>query len=520
MLHHFLSDHVGGHATSHLFDGLNIASTALMKEQGQHIVLFVTFKDMKQTDYELSILKYRSLMSEIYQQFNYLLSSNKLSDCEKELYRAICLESSALLKLQEALYILTGYLKKHHNKEVWLLMDQYDAPLITAYNYGYYDEMCIFMRGCMSPLVKDNPHIHKAVITGILRVSKENLFSGMNNLKVYSMLEDRYAEHFGFTQSEVDNILEQSGLSDKASEVRDWYNGYYINNVTLYNPWSISQYVDSGGKFDLYWVNTAEDVLLRKMIINSTEDFKVSFEILLAGHCITTPIDLNVTFKKIMGSSSAIWSMLYLSGHLRVLKVEDIHEERQVTFDLPNREIRRLMNHIIYTWISPDDTTEWFRGFIVSLLEGHVDQFKGSLKSIMNQVVSCHDVARTPECFYHGLMMGLTAYLHSHKGYKLLSNRESSKGRFNYMILSNDPDKLSVLFEFKRLESVLLSKPGMNDEGIQTMLKVASETALKQIYDREYTTEAISHGATCVLVVGLAFCGKYFEMTSEMIQLN
>ncbi len=325
MLYYFLSATVYDKPTQGLFDGFNIAHCGgnYMEHQGKYPVVFITFKDIKQASFSSTLEKFNELIIKTYYQHHYLKNSDKLVEAQKRIFQVISEGKANQSQLENALQFLTECLSIHHNVKPWLLIDEYDSPIHAAYTNGYYDEMVSFMRGLFGSALKTNPYLHKAVITGILRIAKESLFSGLNNLKVYSTLSKRYSEYFGFTETEVNDILVKSHLSEKAEEIKAWYNGYQFGNTTIYNPWSIANCIDEEGETKPYWINTSSNELIKDLLKRSPLEFKAQFEALMQGNTTEQLIDENLVFADLGKNSTAVWSLLFMSGYLTATNCEN-----------------------------------------------------------------------------------------------------------------------------------------------------------------------------------------------------
>lgn len=508
MLHHFLADNVNGKATEDLFEGLKIAKEKdlCQRHQGKYPVVFITFKDVKKENYEAAYAVLRNLMSDVYAEHRYLLSSSALYDEDKEFYQAILKQKADEIFLQVSLKNLTRYLSFHHGVKPWLLIDEYDTPIQASYVHGHYDPMIDFMRGLFGAALKTNPYLERAVITGILRVAKESLFSGVNNLVVYSLLQSEYAEYFGFTEEEVAELLREAKLEDRALEIRQWYNGYQAGETVLYNPWSMASCIKKKGELVPYWVNTSDNHLIRDLLVKSSVGFKAEFECLLEGNAVEKLIDENTVFGDLQKSEWAVWSFLLMAGYLKVIGQRRTDQGLWCGLAIPNREVRDLYRQIIERWFSNGHGIEWYNNFLNHLLMGDLEEFERELRRLMEETVSVHDFSRDPEAFYHGFMLGLTASLSRSEEYDLESNRESGYGRFDYMIYSRDKSKLSLLLEFKRVEAV------KDAEKLRVKLEEAAEEALVQMDGQRYVAEAEKRGCQRVLKISLAFSGKRFVL--------
>lgn len=511
MLRYFFSAEVDGKPTKALFDNLaiNKAVEICSKHQGKHPVVSFSFKDIKKDTFDKAYGGIANKISAVYNQYRYLLDSNSLAEEQKTIYRSILEEKATEIHLSNSLMNLTTHLHRHHRAKVVVLIDEYDTPIQSGYLHGYYDEIIDFFRGFFGAGLKDNPYIFRGVLTGILRVSKENLFSGANNLVSYSMLDEQYSPYFGFTEREVERLLAQAGMTDQLDEVRRWYNGYRMGEATIYNPWSIANYFN---RRDLqpYWVNTSDNALIKNLLINSNGVFKDDFEHLLKDGSICHVLDDTLVFSDLnLNNPSALWDLFYMAGYLKVDSCKPAKRGIECTLSVPNKEILNLYEKIVAEWLSEGKNSRWYDTFIQNLLDGDVATFTNDLQSIMEQVISVHDTARDPEAFYHGLIIGLTAALHNDENYELRSNRESGKGRYDYLIISRNPEKLSILMEFKRTDSPLPRK-----------LKKAAKVALKQIDLKHYIIEAKQRGIKKLLRIGIAFSGKHFALESAITELS
>lgn len=375
MLRHFFAAEVYGRKTAGLFDNLKIAQLGdeYMRHQGKYPVVSVTFKDIKELNYTSARQALAKVLSRLYKENYVLLDSNKLTAADKHSFNKILNEEGTDADLQSSLLDLMSYLFQHYGVKPYLLIDEYDTPIISAYISGYYSEMISLMRGLFGMTLKSNPYLEKAMITGILRVAKESMFSGLNNLKVFSVLNSNYSEHFGFTESEVENVLAQAGLSENSAEIRAWYNGYQIGGRVIYNPWSIANCLYEKGDLRPYWINTSDNQLVKDLLKQSPLEFKSNFEILLSDNYIEEIIDESLVFNALRENPDSLWSLLLMSGYLTAVSSETDEQGRpSCRLAIPNREVRSLYRQIIEEWLSDDHGSRWYNEFMHALLIGNM----------------------------------------------------------------------------------------------------------------------------------------------------
>jgi hypothetical protein len=506
MLQHFFAAEVHGKPTKDLFTGLKITQQgpSYLQHQGKYPVIALSFKDIKQNSFKDSLEKFNELFVNLYDEHNYLLNSARITDTQKYFFESVLKREAIQPQLENALKFLTECLFKYHNgTKPLLLIDEYDMPVQSAYSNKHYDQMVGFMRGLFSAGLKSNPYLYRAVLTGILHVSKESLFSGLNNLEVYSLLRPEYSQYFGFTEEEVDQLLKKGDLEKKREEIREWYNGYQVGNTVVYNPWSIVNCIKRTGLLQPYWVNTSDNVLVKDLLIQSSTQFKHDFELLLEGKVIEKFIDENFVFSELKGNQAAIWSLFLMTGYLKVVSSQETLQGTLCQLQIPNQEIRSLYRKIIEQWLSNGKGVEWYNEFLDHLLTGNIKGFEDSLQNIMLQTTSVHDLAREPEAFYQGLMIGLTASLDKCQ-YEKKSNRESGQGRYDILIISKDINKLSIILELKSVKSP------KSEENLKLLLQQEAKKALVQIDKNKYSAELKQRGIKNVLKIGLAFCSKEF----------
>jgi hypothetical protein len=495
MLRYFFADKVNGQSTQELFDGLKIAQSGAqyMQHQGQHPAIFLTFKDVKETSFDAAYASICKLMSQIYLEHEELLESPNLTSQQKIIYKKVMEEQAAEVDIRSALKDLTHYLYRHHGKKPVVLIDEYDAPIQSGYLHGYYPKIVSFMQSLLGAALKTNSYLHKAVLTGILRISKESLFSGLNNLKVYSLLNKRYAKYFGFTETEVEQLLIKAKLQQLHDEIKKWYNGYQIGEETVYNPWSIVNCLQEEGSLKPYWVNTSDNALIKNLLVQTSGEFKKQFELLLQKKPIEKIIDENFVFDDMVKDESAAWSLLLMAGYLKVTDSLQTDQGLRCVLEIPNREINNLYRGIIERWLSNGYGVEWYNRFLQHLLEGNVIAFEEALTHILQQTISVHDTAKQPEAFYHGLMLGFTASLNQ-KEYEVKSNHESGYGRYDIVLIPQNKQRLGIILEIKITKEDDLQK--------------TAEQALDQIDKQQYEAELKQRGISHILKIGIAFKGK------------
>lgn len=512
MLRCFLAAQVRGKSTRGMFDRLKIAKAGsqYMQHQGQYPVIFLTLKSIKEKSYDYAYRTLLHLLSDLYQEHDIVLTNPHLKATQKSFFEAVLNKTVNPAEVKFALKNLSECVELHYGVKPWILIDEYDTPMQAAYLNGYWEEMADLMRGLFVEGFKTNDSLNRAVITGILRIAKESLFSGVNNLKVYSVLNKEYSEHFGFTEPEVGSILKQSHLQDQLPEVQKWYNGYQVGKTIIYNPWSIVNFVHDQ-EFKPYWVNTSDNQLIRTLLTRSSDEFKEQFESLLQEKPIEKLISEHTVFSDLTTNTEAAWSLLLMSGYLKVTSHRASRDGTLYTLAIPNWEVRSLYQQIIKTWLSGTHGVQWYNQFLEYLLSGNVERFSLDLERLMEQTASVHDFAQNPEAFYHGFMMGLTASLHYDERYELYSNRESGYGRYDYMILSKVPDRYTVILEFKRV------KPMDDLAKLEMTLDKTAQDALQQIENQQYLAQAKQCHCSKILKLGLAFSGKHFKLHYEYV---
>ena len=517
MLRYYFAKAVDGNSTAELFDGLAIknAEKSIRQHQGRYPVIFLTLKDLKRNSYAAIYTTLQFLLMGLYREHRYLLTSEALAVEEKNRYQAFLEGQATETEIIFSLKQLSEYLYRHHQIAPLILIDEYDTPIQSGYTYGYYSEVIELFRGFLGSALKDNSYCFKAVLTGILCVSKESLFSGLNNLRVCSVLQKRYGEYFGFTETEVKTLLVKTGLETKSEVIRSWYNGYQIGPHVIYNPWSLLNCVDNEGQLKPYWLNTSDNALVKDCLYRSGLIYQEVFEALLEGKTVDYLIDEQIVFPNLKKSSEkeeVILSFLLMAGYFKPVSVNDTTRGTRCQLAIPNIEIRGLYANLMEEWLTAGQSWVSIDKFLAALLEGDLPTFETSFRLFLENTVSVHDLSHEPEAFYHGFMTGLTAHLQSHPDYLLKSNRESGYGRYDYLILSRLSGKPTILMEFKRVRFPR-SKEVSPDEIDTTLQKTAYE-ALQQIENKAYDTEA-KRQSSPILKIAIAFYGKHFKLIHE-----
>ncbi len=482
--------------TSYLFKDLNIWKNEKYRTmQGEFPVVFISLKDIKHSSLEKTLGAFRKLVAKEYEHHRYLLEKELLTEREKKLFHNVLSEDNDPLLLEESLLLLSEWLHRYHKKRVILLVDEYDAPAHAAYIWKYYDQIIEILRNWMSKSFKDNIHLERGVLTGILRIAKESIFSGANNISTFTILNEPFRNQFGLLESEVKILLENYGLGSKLSEIRQWYDGYRIGSCSgIYNPWSVLKCIAEMGVLSPYWVNTSDNVLMKHLITRGTDDLKVDIEELLRGGIVEKTIEEGVIFPDLEKSPNAIWSVLLYSGYVTIDATPS--QRAHCRLRIPNIEVRDLYRTMILDWFKKSIHEYKYDMLLSSLTQGDINTFSQLFKEFMISSVSVFDVpAEESEKIYHAFVLGMLIGLKDR--YEVKSNRESGLGRYDVMLIPKDENDLGIIMEFKKI--------GRFEE---VDLESAVLSALQQIEDRQYAQELLNRGVGRILYIGFAFKGK------------
>ena len=491
-----------------LFQGLSIwEEEKFRKMQGTYPVISLSFARIKETNYDDTRERILQIIRNLYIKFSFLKDSDVLEKADKAYFDRILGDKVSNPDLTAAIYQLSGYLYRYYGKKVIILLDEYDTPMQEAYVDGFLDELVGFTRSMFNSTFKTNPWLERAIMTGITRVSKESIFSDLNNLKVVTTTSEEYAESFGFTEKEVFDALDEYGLSEKKQEVKLWYDGFIFGkHKDIYNPWSILNYLDTG-KLATYWANTSSNSLANKLLQEGNRRIKEKFEILLRGESIHSPIDEQIAFNQLNGSERSIWSLFLASGYLKVLFYEsylDIPTGTQPQYELAltNFEVRLMFQNMISNWFSDAQTD--YNDFVQALLIGDLKAMNAYMNRVALNTFSYFDTGKRPsgeepERFYHGFVLGLIVDLQNR--YVITSNRESGFGRYDVMLEPRNSQKDdAILLEFK-----------IYDPDSEKTMKDTVQEALAQIERKQYAAQLINRGISKdhIRSYGFAFQGKH-----------
>lgn len=460
------------------------------KHQGQYPVIFLTFKDVKSMTWEETFQKIRRLISLEFIRHNELETSSVLTAYEKEQYHLLAGDNGDEVDCQMGLQLLSLLLHKHYGRECIIIIDEYDTPIQQGHTCNFYPEIVNFMRNFFSGGLKDNPHLAFGFLTGILRVAKESIFSGMNNLKTYSILDDGYSSYFGFTEKEVKDMLRYYGKDDKYNELSEWYDGYRFGNTEIFNPWSVINYISDNCFPKAFWQSTGSNEIIGEIIQTATPEITKDLYKLLCGEKIAAYIDTGVIYPEVQNNPYSIYSFLLVAGYL---KVANIYPQSDGNFmcdvAIPNKEITFVYEKEV---LNRTNQNSLAISISQAIFSKDTQKLQSLLEDFMVKSISSIDGAN--EGFYHGMMLGLCAILGNR--YKIRSNRESGLGRFDIQLMPLTKGMPGFIFEFKHTK----------DE--HTDLSALADSALQQIETKKYDTELRDNGVNSIISIGIAFRGK------------
>ncbi|OUO45667.1 AAA family ATPase [Megasphaera sp. An286] len=477
-----------------LFHGLAVEKAGLsyMKHRGIYPVIFISLKDGQSPSWEQMLNFFSLFLRRLYLQYAYLMKADTLDECMKEDYHRIVNRQADQTEMAFALTRLMEMMQAYYGQPVILLLDEYDAPIQYAWDQGYYDQCIGFMRQFLSSALKTNRALDFAVLTGVLRVAKESIFSGLNNLSVCSVLSRKYSNILGFTSAETVAMAEDLGVEKKLPELRQWYDGYRFGTDDIYNPWSVINYMDNECTPMPYWVHTSGNYILKQLLSHADCLRIKELQGLLEGKTVTVSLNETVMYDQIEKDASALYTLLLTTGYLTIESVSPTTYNRY-SLRIPNEEIKQVYSQEILNTIAVGADRNTFDTLFDALFSGQEKDFEDRLQQILLRFASTYDTANK-ESFYHGFMLGISA-LFLDKQYIVESNKESGYGRFDIAIFPKDTQKAGVILEFKAADRT------------ESLEKQADE-ALRQIQDRQYEVEFAKRGIASVWKYGIAFCGK------------
>ncbi len=508
MLECFFSRKYEGRAD--LFDGLSIFEQDTDQEkyrnlQGRFPVIFLTFANIKADKYTEMEKKITETIASLYENNRHLLETNCLSENEKEYYKSIKIGMPGDIAVG-AVHQMACFMQRYYKENVIILLDEYDTPMQEAWLSGYWNKAVSFFSNFFNATFKTNPYLERGMITGITRIAKESIFTGMNNLDVITTTSDEYSTAFGFTEKEVFDALDTMGLGSEKEEVKKWYDGFTFGSHTdIYNPWSIAAFIRKNGKYENYWADTSSNGLVNALMQTGVPGIKQTMEALLQGKSFEAELDEKIVFDQLDGSVSAVWSLLLATGYLKVLDLKYVGERKKkvYTLALTNMEAEFIFENMVKGWFS-GNTETYYNEFINALLNDNVRKMNTFMNKVALNTFSSFDSGNKPseqtepERFYHGFVLGMVVNMAD--TYIVRSNRESGYGRYDVMLEPVDKNGKAFIFEFKVLD------PDEDEVTLEDTLAAAH----RQIAEKKYETELVSRGfaAEKIRRYGFAFRGR------------
>ncbi len=465
--------------------------------QGKYPVIFITFKDVKYTTWEDTLEEIKNIFAQEFKRHNELQASAALDKTEKDFFEKIVSKAASTVDLSHALEYLSQMLHKHHNECAVVIIDEYDTPIQQGHTKGFYEDVIGFMRNLLSGCLKDNKHLAYGFLTGILRVAKESIFSGLNNIVINSVLDSKYSEYFGFTADEVREMAKYYGKTEKFDEVCEWYDGYRFGSTEIFNPWSVINYFSNKCEPRAFWLSTGSNDIIGEVIGEADDEIYQKLTSLVNGGSFTTYIDTSVIYPQVKSNPSSLYSFLLVAGYLKVIRsTVSISGDFMCEVALPNKEISLVYRKEILQKLEnmiPQSTAIAVQEAIFS---GDGEKLKKTIGKLLLQSVSSFDTAK--ENFYHGFMLGICALL---GGSYTTSNRESGEGRYDIQLSPEEKTLPGIIIELKA-----------EKDSSESELKALADTALKQIEEKKYDTEMTSKGVKTIYKYGVAFSGKNVEV--------
>lgn len=476
------------------------------KEFGKYPVIFVTFKDIKYPIREQALEAIRDVISAEYRRHIYLLESDKCNEYDKKYFRSVADGTVTEVGLTGAFRNLSNMLKKHYNQSAVIIIDEYDTPIQQGYTGGYYDQIIGFMRNLLSGAFKDNSNLAYGFLTGILRVAKESIFSGLNNLTVHSIMDEKYSEYFGFTADEVREMAEYYDVADKYDDICEWYDGYRFGNKEIFNPWSVINYFYDNCTAKAYWQSTGDNSIIRQIVAEADDETADNLRMLMQGQMVSSYVDTSVIYPEIKSNPTTIYSFLLAAGYLKTVKKDDLHDGNSICdIAIPNKEIFYVYEREILSALSDVISQSTAIAIQQAIIKQDVPKLQEHLQKMLLTTISSFDYAH--ENFYHGLILGICAIMNNL--YRVDSNRESGHGRYDIQLRPYNKKLPGIIIELKVL------KEDVSENRIESELEKSAKDALGQIERKQYVTEMKQEGIIHFFKVGVSFYKKHVKLTSE-----
>jgi len=476
------------------------------KEFGKYPVIFVTFKDIKFPTWEQTYTALQETIAKEFLRHEVLLTSNKCNEYEKDYFRKVIVGSISEVSMSRALSELSHMLQKHYNQSAIIIIDEYDTPIQQGYTGGYYEQIIGFMRNLLSGAFKDNSNLAYGFLTGILRVAKESIFSGLNNLTVHSILDDKYSKYFGFTADEVNKMAEYYDVADKYDDICEWYDGYRFGNEDIFNPWSVINYFYNDCTAKAYWQSTGDNSIIRQIVAESDSETADNLRKLLQGEIVSSYVDTSVIYPEIKKNPTTIYSFLLAAGYLKTVKNDDIPDDNFICdIAIPNKEIFYVYEKEILSALSDVISQSTAIAIQQAIMKQNISSLQENLEKLLLNSISAFDYAH--ENFYHGLVIGLCAVMNNR--YFVSSNMESGHGRYDIQLRPINKRLPGIIIELKVL------KDGVAENRIDSQLEAAAKDALDQIKEKKYVTAMQQEGFTHFFKIGAAFYKKHVKVLSQ-----